>query len=135
MNEIPLEDLLTQPENAEPAMLVTPVGSMTLVRSAHSANAESAMVVTLDGMMTLPTLPLGHWMSVDWVLSNKIPSALLNSEFSGSTVISVRLPHPRSAELTMSMTLEGMLTLPAFPPGHWMSAVWFLSNSRPLSLL
>lgn len=92
-------------------MLVTLVGMMTLVNPAQLQNTSPPMLVTPSGMVKLPTLPLGHWMSVVWFLSHKTPSTLLKAVLSGSTVIAVRLVHAANAEVPMLPMLEGMVML------------------------
>ena len=50
-------------------------------------------------------------------------------------VTPVRPEHFCNAALLTLVTLEGIVTLPVRPPGHWMSVVWVLFNNFPSKLL
>ena len=65
-----------QPKNALVAILVTPLGIVTLVRRAQPSNALSPILVTLLGIVTL-VFPPGHRIRVVCNLLQRTPELLL----------------------------------------------------------
>src|SRR6478672_3966427 len=65
-------------------------------------------------MVILPPLPGGHRMSALLILSNKIPSLLVNAVLDGATVMPDRLSQKRNAKFPIVATPEG-IKIPVSP--------------------
>ena len=83
---------------------------MMSVRLEHAEKALIPIVVTEPGMVRLPFFPSGQFIRIDTSLSYKTPSIEQYEEFSGSTMMSVRLRQPKKGCSPISVTELGMVT-------------------------